>query len=449
MLRPTLYYDDFPIVFRSWTWQRTWDELWVPANEHAMPLGRLTTWLLVQMAGTPTQLPWVCVPQGPFAVVLGMVILRWFVQRELDSPFLGLLAMIVFGVTTIYQQATLWFSASFSLLAVDSLLLGLLAAQHWRQRGSRVAAVLCCVACLLAPTWFALGVLAGPLCALYLIFPETDPKRLQSWLRPLARAVLPCLGGLLFLAISLPRTAHQIMHLEHYDQSDALRSFHPLTGLWYTMRSIVENLILGQIGLASLDVSILVVLAVWPFLLWGLWGLWHRAPAGRRLTLLGIGMILSGYWLVYSARATWGYDGVMNRPNWSRYHLLPQLGLALLLVAGWTVRLRSESGVTRQRRGALLCMIVVLSFLHLPRIILTFWGEEHGEQQALLRQVEAMDAQCQAHRIGATVAQAALPPLKVVGADERDNGWELLRGSADPDPSLTVEDARRLLSRLP
>src|SRR4051794_7268787 len=50
VVRPYLAVDDFQILLRSWTWQRTWDDLWVPANEHAMPVGRLTTWALVWLA---------------------------------------------------------------------------------------------------------------------------------------------------------------------------------------------------------------------------------------------------------------------------------------------------------------------------------------------------------------------------------------------------------------
>ena len=49
--------------------------------------------------------------------------------------------------------------------------------------------------------------------------------------------------------------------------------------------------------------------------------------------ILGLGVIGMSYWLMYSARANWGYEG--NVVNWSRYHLLPQLGLAMLLAGGW------------------------------------------------------------------------------------------------------------------
>src|SRR5208282_890631 len=57
LFRPMLVYDDFQILAASWTWQRTSENLWMPANEHTMPLGRLSTYVLVQLAGGPTGLP--------------------------------------------------------------------------------------------------------------------------------------------------------------------------------------------------------------------------------------------------------------------------------------------------------------------------------------------------------------------------------------------------------
>ncbi len=446
LARPELMMDDFQILVRSWTWGRTWDDLWVPANEHAMPTGRVTTWLLVQAAGAPSRLPWVCVPQGPLAVVAGMGLLYLFVRRELGSPAHALAATALFGVSTVYQQAVLWFSAGFSVLALDTFLLALLAAQRWRRGGGVVSAALCVLAAALAPTWFASGVLAGPLCGLYLLLPESDLPRRSSWPRGLARATLPLLGTLLFLAVSLPRTAQHILHLEHYGDGDALHAFKPLTGLWYSLRSVIENLLLGQVGVGSVDVPAFLVIAAWPLLIAGLVTLRRRAPSGRRLILLGLGTIFAGYGLVYSARADWGYDGVMNRPNWSRYHLLPQLGLALIAAGGLTGRLPAEEGLSRRRARALLLLIALLFVTQLPRILLTSWGDGYDEQAAALRRVEEVDALCRRYRIDAATARRALPFFEIPGSYARENGWEFLRGSADPDPSVTPEEARRLLS---
>ena len=80
---PILIVDDFQILVRSWTWRAACDNLWVPANEHAMPLGRLTTWALAALAGPAADVPHVLLWQGPLAVVLGMVLVGAFVRREL------------------------------------------------------------------------------------------------------------------------------------------------------------------------------------------------------------------------------------------------------------------------------------------------------------------------------------------------------------------------------
>src|SRR5262245_41670461 len=51
LVSPVVFYDDFQILAQSWTWERTCDGLWVPQNEHAMPLGRLLCFALECLAG--------------------------------------------------------------------------------------------------------------------------------------------------------------------------------------------------------------------------------------------------------------------------------------------------------------------------------------------------------------------------------------------------------------
>src|SRR2546421_12236677 len=92
--RPLLLYDDFQIVAASWTWPRTWDNLWQPANEHAMPLGRLTTYALVRVAGSVAAVPRLTAFQGPLALIVGMLLVFSFVRRELGHDWYGLVAMM-------------------------------------------------------------------------------------------------------------------------------------------------------------------------------------------------------------------------------------------------------------------------------------------------------------------------------------------------------------------
>ena len=116
---------------------------------------------------------------------------------SLDHAFYGWIAAIGFGVSSVYQQAIVWFAASFSVLALDTILLALLAAQRWRQNRRRRWLLLSCLATALAPAWFASGILAGPLCALYLWPNESlgvDSRRVRL------AALTPLLGS----AVSWP-----------------------------------------------------------------------------------------------------------------------------------------------------------------------------------------------------------------------------------------------------
>jgi hypothetical protein len=465
VVRPYLFMDDFQILVRSRTWQRTWAEVWVPANEHAMPLGRLTTWALIRLAGRAGAVPQLAALQGPLALVAGVLLLYLFVRRELGHPLYGLVAAALFGVSTVYEQAVYWFSSSFSVLTLDTLLLALLAAQGLRRTGRLVYLHLCILGTALAPAWFASGVLAGPLCALYLLPPDEGPRPagVAPWLgRRLARlplAVVPLYGTALFLLVSLPRTADAIMHLPHYGDQTALQSFHPSAGLRYTLWSVVENLLLGSLGVSSVNVPAVLACAVWPALLVvAAWWWWGASAAGRRLMLLGLGFIFVSYLLVYSARADWTYEGYMNRPNWSRYHLQPQLGLALFVAGGMTRyagwwRLTDGAALTPPQVLVLLCLVAVLLMLAIPRTIWTKFGDDPGQQeqqQQALRLIDAMDARCRQYRIAGATAREALAatrgPLDVPGSLGREDGWELLAGSPDPDPSVTPEEAQRLLA---
>jgi hypothetical protein len=460
LLRPVLIVDDFQILVRSWTWPVAWDNLWVPANEHAMPLGRLTTWALAELAGRAAAVPHVLLGQGPLAVVLGMVLLYSFVRRELGHPFYGVVAMALFGVSTVYQQAVLWFSASFSILSLDTALLALLAAQAWRRTGRPWYLLLAALGTALAPGWFALGILAGPLCCLYLLPPERPAPRGRALLLHLLTALAPLLGTAAFLAVSLPRTAERILHLPHYEGKTALEAFHLLPGLENAGRSVVDNLVLGMLGfsgapylvlprpLAFVALALLAAAGVW----------WWRGVSRHRLLLLGLGFILLSYVLMYGARSEEGWYYLTKDGNglhtWSRYHLFPQVGLALFLVGGlprWEgsrLRLDPAGSVSRRQFRALVVLVGVLFFLQAPRGVLGawYWTRGYASQQRVLREIDAMDARCRRLHVGRDTALEALPFLEVPGSGEppRENGWLLLRGSSDPRP-LTAEEARRLL----
>jgi hypothetical protein len=450
LVGPVIFYDDFPILAQSRTWQRTCEGLWAPQNEHAMPLGRLLCFGLEALAGQLPRVPFFTCLVGPAALLLGSWLLYVFVRRELGHSFYALLVAVLFTVTSVYHQAVWWFAASFVILALDMILLGLLAVQRWRRTGRGLYLDLAVLACFLAPAWFALGILGGPLCCLYLLPPGkgcTLSRSRRHW------TLLPLAGTALFLAISLPRTAEAILHTGHYEGRTAIEAFHPLIGLQYTARSFVDNLLLGLVGVAGIALPMWCITVILPVVITlGVW--WWRQASDHRLMLLGLGMIGSSYLLCYSARALWDYQQ-MVQPSFSRYHLLPHLGLVLFFCGGLPGRagrwftLDASGAITKRQRRLIYGLIGVCFLVQLPRGLLCssptglhqFAAE--AEQQAVLRRIEDVDARCREFHIGADAARQALGKLDVPLALDTIDGWDFLIGSDDPRP-LPPEEIKRL-----
>jgi hypothetical protein len=479
IMRPYLFQDDFQILQQSWTWEGTRQGLWQPHNEHCMPLGRLWTFGLVHLAGRQTTLSHLCMLQGPLAVLAGMLLVYSFVRREIGCPRAALVATTLFGVSSTYQQAVWWFAASFSILALDTLLVGLWLAQRWRQCGSWVALAGSVACCALAPAWFASGILAGPLCTLYLLpifrrhplkdnhaHPEEgrlnrgcSSVRQRERLRWAARwlvALAPGLGTAAFFAIVLPRAMPAIDRLEHYGGVGLAASLDPVIGLENTARSIVDNLLPGAVGIGSLGwaaptaVVAGVIAAFVAALVW--W--WPRLPdpaaiGGRRLIVLGLAMVLLGYWLVYTGRSKWDYK-YMTKIAWTRYHLIPQLGLALIVAGGLPGRLGTaalpvEAGRFTPRAAFWMIVFVISCLLlQLPRAAGIAY-DSRSAPQTVFTTIEEMDQRCRRHHISAEAAQAALPPLDLRPYFSDVNGWVFLRGSDEPEP-LPLTTVREVLT---
>ena len=459
LLRPVLSQDDFQILAQSWTWQKTLDGLWAPNNEHAMPLGRLLTFAVARLAGRPTLLPFAGVLTGVVGLLFVMTLTYLFVRRELGHPFYGLTALILFGVSSVYQQAVYWFAASFSVFALAFLLLALLAAQRWRQTGQWGWLLACAAWCALAPCWFATGVLAGPFCCVYLLAAgagkETRSRRGDGrgncvvipsprLLVALSPCLAPLLGTAAFLAVMLPLTAPTIQNLEHYRMqgTTALQAFQPLRGAWTTVRSVVDNLGLGAAGISGVTVGPFLAPPLLALLIAaGVW--WARRSPRRRLALLGAAVLFGTYLLIYSGRAAWDYDATaMYTPTWSRYHLQPQLGLVLLVCGGlpaWEgrwFRLDPTGRLTTGQARALAWMLGLCLLIQAPRSALGYYPE-NPRQAETLRRIERVSAFCRDHRISADAARRELGVLAMPESTTVVNGWEFLRGSDDPeDPSL-------------
>jgi hypothetical protein len=446
---PHIRYDDFNFLTKSRTWTATRDNLWQPMNEHVMPLARMAAGALMQIVPRQSSIPQAAQVQGVVAVVAGMWLLYAFVRRELGHPFYGVIAMTLWGVTSTYYECVTWYSASFFTLALDMTLLALLAAQAYRRSRRWYALAVCAVCCALAPAVHGTALLAGAWCALYLVFAERDdPRGDFSARRPLAVASVPVVGTIAFLAMSLTASAGRIVHAEHYRGKSVFAAFNPREGLENTLRTLADNQVPGAFGIWDRHstfswpmvltiFAVLVVLSV----------LWWRAAPQRRLLALGLALTIGSDFLVYGARADWGYERTVH--NWTRYHLFPHLGLVLFIVGGlrrfegrW-LALAPTGAFSRRQSIALTALIGVMLAVHWPRSHRSHFSAP-PEQFAILQRVERVDARCLRARIDGETARQALGFLQFPLGFEGDNAWDFLRCSSSPVP-MSVDAARALL----
>jgi hypothetical protein len=381
--------------------------------------------------------------QGALATAAAAVLVYLLVRRETGERYPALLAMTLFGISTQYWEAVIWFAATFSVLALDMLLLGLLAAQRWRQTGQAAWLVVSAFWCGLAPGWFATGALAGPLCTLYLLGPDPAPPdgrpRWQRWMLSL----VPLAGTAVALAITLPHNADLILHLkrEGMDKT-AWDTFSPRVGLEYTLRATVDDVLPGAIGIPS---AITPVPWVWLCLagLVAVMAWWWRIVPRRNLLLVGLAMVLTSLLLTYSGRAYLRYEQV----HASRYRLLPHLGLVLIVCGAWPKNW--SPALAAVPHWLIAAFIGALFATQAARP----WSFNANEQQlADFRRIADVDARCRRYHIDAETARKALPEDFVINGcgpgqkvhGRTINGWDFLRGSAAPRP-VSVEKARRRL----
>jgi hypothetical protein len=437
LIHPALLFDDFVIIDHSWTARRALENFWLPHNEHAMPWGRLSTLALIHLDGRLSTLPLRAAVQGVLALIVAVWLVYLLVRRELDSPFFGLLAMALFGVSLKYQETVTWFAASFWLLGLVTLLLALLAAQSWKSNGRRRWLLVAVLLSGLAPGWYAGGILAGPCCVLYL-WPREGP----GW-RVRLRALAPLLGTAAFLALSLPHNSQRILHAEHYEGQSAIDVADPWIGFVYTVRAVVDILVFNPRGTGGDAGPLAAVVPIAVGLLAAVAWLWLPKGKPRGFLWLGLGLIVLHYGLVFSVRSQWEYRQIRL---WTRYNLAPFLGMVLILCGGLARNFHPVREDLSARQLAVLLLLTAALFVTQFRHRATafrFADEKMQEQQAALEQVDAMDQRCRSHRIAAETARRVLQPLEISYSD-KFNGWNWLRGSDDPLP-WTDDDVRRMI----
>ena len=446
---PQIRYDDVNFLTKSRTWADTWAHLFQPMNEHVMPLARASAGVLMQLTPRQSSIPLAAEVHGILAVVVGVWLLFQFVRRELGHDVYGVVAMTLWGVTTTYYECVTWYSASFFILALDTMLLGLLAAQAFRRGSGLSRLALCGVCCALAPAFHSTALLGGLCCALYLAgAPFEDSAGRPSPLRTAATIAVPLLGTVAFVAFGFIVATGEIVHAEHYRGKTIFAAFDPVQGVRNGLRTLADNQIPGAVGYwdktsvfawptaLSIVAAVSVVAAGW----------WWIAPH-RRLLVVGAVLILGSNFLVYGARADWSYERTVH--NWTRYHLFPHLGLVLFVVGGLPAigrrwgRLAADTHLSRRQIVGLAALIAVMLGCHWPRSRGSHFIVP-PEQTSVLQRVERVDAYCRAAHIDGATARQALEFVQFPLGYERENAWEFLRGSRSPKP-MPVETARALL----
>lgn len=329
-----LHSDDFAYVGFSRNWARTVDNLFVPHNTHICPSWRLLTYGVVQAAGDLVTLPDVMKFVSYLALVLVMLGTGHFVAHESKSMALGFAASILAGVTSIQRLSTIWYSAGQTLWAVLFVLGSLILAQealkrrwHWLWPGVFLA-------CWIAGGFWTIGHAAGPVTAIYVLAAARGKNRLF--------AIVPAAAMVTAVAIALTFGGKEIDASTSFHGRSTREAFNPVQGLSHTCHSIVETMILANLGIEArtTDIQAVVLTAV----IAAIWAVWHtrnRRPV-TTLEWAGAALCISAYWVEWSFRGYFSWDSLKGVVYW--YDSIPQIGWTLFL-AGWVMAaFLSDSG---------------------------------------------------------------------------------------------------------
>ena len=447
--QPHLRYDDFGFLTTARTWSETRANLFVPMNEHVMPMARFAAGVLVSLTPQQSRLPAHAQIQGVLAVIAGMWLLFAFVRRELGHSFYAVVAMVAWGVTSTYYECVTWYSASFFTLALDLTLAALLAAQTYVRRRRQSALLACALFCMGAVAFHSTAILAGVWCGWYIFLGQRAHSPAVPWPQRAFAAAAPALGTIAFSAFALLAAGHKVLGASHYRGKTIFAAFDVREGVENTLRTIVDNQVPGAFGLwhkfwvvpFPAVLAICAVLAVTA-------ALWWRVAPHRRMLALGLAVLVTSNLIVYGARADWSYERSVH--NWTRYHLFPHLGLVLFVVGGlpyfagrWFVL--TSPRLSRRQTIALGGLIAVALLVHWPRTHRSHFF--FPSQIEILRRVERVDRYCRLAAIDGETARQGLPFVHFPLGYPDDNAWDFLRGSSSPVPA-SVEAVRRQLQAI-
>jgi hypothetical protein len=314
-LHPTGFADDYRYLAQSKDWPTTWRHLFTPFNEHLVVPTRLWTYGVVRAAGDSDPAPFLAATAACFFVPTLLLAFLFF-RRVGRTDEWGLIGAALFSLTLCYDEVVGWYSATQWLIPFNMLIGSLLLVECSSLRHFVFAPILA----FAAPFSFSIGMLVGPLSAVWAIGRGISSRR----------AALCFVSGLAGSAIASLLIAQRMRESDYWLEGGkgAWSAFDPAGGAVYAVRLSVDRLVLTNLGWRATAAPLPAVGVLFPlFFLIGTLVL-HRRPAVWRLypALL---VIVAGYASTLPFR-TW--EKYLVIINWTRYQLVPYLGLVALVV---------------------------------------------------------------------------------------------------------------------
>jgi hypothetical protein len=377
-----LWSDDVAFAGVGRSWHRTFEYLFVPHNTHVVPAWRVLVWALVAAAGSLERLPDVLAVASFSILIAVMLLMARIVTRETGRAFLGFVAMIVVGTSSLMLTPVVWFSAGQPLWAGFGILATLWYAQSYRRTGHWINLLLAGIAAMLGGWCWTIGYMAGPVSTVYLW--------LDGRTRCRKAAIVPMLATMLAVGMSAALGLKSMDSTISFHGKTALEAMDPARGVTHTGQAIPENLVLGNLGLHANTTPLqggvltLVLLAIWLGCRWdrdlrksG----WVVPFAINPLESAGLTLVVGAYLVEWTFRGYLDFSllrtiGLRALIPW--YDAIPQIG-AVLFAAGWcSGRWRPmpvpkgesfwRSRVTRAEGLWLVSIAAVMLLLNSPRV---------------------------------------------------------------------------------
>lgn len=329
--------DDLIYIRDSADWHTAVDNLLMPYNEHFVAPARVWTWLLAAHASEAVR-PRLLVAGSAVLFVATCILIYFVVQREWQAPGLGVLAVIVFSLTTSHREVIEWYAASLWLFPLDWILTGILVVQCRASEPGWPRLLTCSLVAALAPSSFWLGALAGPIASLYL-WSRLPSSGIRNLCRCAAPTVAAIVGTLVLLSLRPESSAPEIslvqssrVHPSEFDRAAV-----------FAARFTVDRLLLTNLGVPLSWRTGRFAYPAWLGAFSGLTGYAIWRMGDRRGLAVGWAAVVLPYAIVFPFRAMIQYE--MGLLVSTRYQLIPQFGVAWCVAA-----LGASSKVLASRR---------------------------------------------------------------------------------------------------